>query len=101
VQEVGIAVNTVQRYMRQPIEAGIQERPAAQRLTDARRREARELHHATMRPLVPMRDREPGTVIFHPAPPRLCRDWTAAADVERRIAAGEGAAGEGQDRSCG
>lgn len=43
-REVGVAVNTVRRYLRRPIEAGIQERPAARRLTDERRREARELY---------------------------------------------------------
>ena len=36
-REVGVAVNTVRRYLRQPIEAGQQVRPAARRLTDERR----------------------------------------------------------------
>ena len=43
-REVGVAVNTVRRYLRQPIEAGVQVRPAARRLTDERRREARALY---------------------------------------------------------
>ena len=43
-REVGVAVNTVRRYLRRPIKAGVQERPAARRLTDERRREARELY---------------------------------------------------------
>ncbi|HXW04104.1 MAG TPA: IS21 family transposase [Vicinamibacterales bacterium] len=43
-REVGVAVNTVRRYLRQPIEAGVQIRPAARRLTDERRQEARELY---------------------------------------------------------
>jgi transposase len=43
-REVGVAVNTVRRYLRQPIEAGVQTRPAARRLTDECRRVARELY---------------------------------------------------------
>jgi transposase len=43
-REVGVAVNTVRRYLRQPIEAGVQVRPAARRLTDERRQEARALY---------------------------------------------------------
>jgi transposase len=43
-REVGVAVNTVRRYLRRPIEAGVQRRPAARRLTDERRQEARELY---------------------------------------------------------
>lgn len=43
-REVGVAVNTVRRYLRQPIEAGQQIRPTARRLTDDRRREARALY---------------------------------------------------------
>ena len=35
-REVGVAVNTVRRYLRQPIIAGQQVRPAARRLTDDR-----------------------------------------------------------------
>ncbi len=37
-REVGVAVNTVRRYLRQPIAPGMQVRPAARRLTDDRRR---------------------------------------------------------------
>ena len=33
-REVGVAVNTVRRYLRQPIAAGVQTRPAARRLRD-------------------------------------------------------------------
>ena len=43
-REVGVAVNTVRRYLRQPIAAGQQVRPAARRLTDDRREEARALY---------------------------------------------------------
>jgi transposase len=43
-REVGVAVNTVRRYLRQPIVAGFQMRPAARRLTDDRRKEARTLY---------------------------------------------------------
>ena len=43
-REVGVAVNTVRRYLRQPIAAGLQVRPSARRLTDARRQEARALY---------------------------------------------------------
>lgn len=43
-REVGVAVNTVRRYLRQPIAAGVQRRPAARRLSDEHRREARELY---------------------------------------------------------
>lgn len=43
-REVGVAVNTVRRYLRQPIAAGVQQRPAARRLSEERRREARELY---------------------------------------------------------
>ena len=43
-REVGVAVNTVRRYLRQPIDAGQQVRPAARRLTDDRRVEARTLY---------------------------------------------------------
>ena len=41
-REVGVARNTVRRYLRQPIDAGGQVRPAARRLTDERRQEARD-----------------------------------------------------------
>jgi len=40
-REVGVAVNTVRRYLRQPIPSGQQVRPAARRLTDDRRQQAR------------------------------------------------------------
>ena len=43
-REVGVAVNTVRRYLRQPIAAGVQVRPSARRLTDERRQEARALY---------------------------------------------------------
>lgn len=43
-REVGVSVNTVRRYLRRPIEAGVQTRPAARRLTDEQRRQARELY---------------------------------------------------------
>ena len=43
-REVGVAVNTVRRYLRQPVAAGVQTRPAARRLTDERRQEARALY---------------------------------------------------------
>ena len=41
---VGVARNTVRRYLRQPIAAGVQVRPAARRLTDDGSREARVLY---------------------------------------------------------
>lgn len=43
-REIGVAVNTVRRYLRQPITPGQQIRPAARRLTDDRREEARTLY---------------------------------------------------------
>jgi transposase len=43
-REVGVAVNTVRRYLRQPIAAGFQIRPAARRLSDEYRRTARALY---------------------------------------------------------
>ena len=43
-REVGVAVNTVRRYLRQPLASGDQVRPAARRLTDDRRAEARALY---------------------------------------------------------
>jgi transposase len=43
-REVGVAINTVRRYLRQPITPGHQVRPAARRLTDDRRGEARTLY---------------------------------------------------------
>src|SRR3954470_8456025 len=43
-REVGVAVNTVRRYLRAPIAAGCQVRPAARRLTDDRRHAARMLY---------------------------------------------------------
>ena len=42
--QVGVAVNTVRRNLRQPIVAGVQTRPAAQRLSDAHRQTARGLY---------------------------------------------------------
>src|SRR5262245_16838551 len=41
---VGVARNTVKRYLRAPIEPSVQVRPAARRLTDEARREARTLY---------------------------------------------------------
>jgi transposase len=41
---VGVARNTVRRYLRGPVEPGAQTRPAARRLSDARREEARTLY---------------------------------------------------------
>lgn len=41
---VGVARNTVKRYLGQPGPAGVQTRPAARRFTDAAREEARELY---------------------------------------------------------
>ena len=43
-REVGVSINTVRRYVRQPIEAGRQVRPTARRLTDAWRDLARALY---------------------------------------------------------
>jgi transposase len=43
-RELGVAINTVRRYLRQPITPGHQVRPAARRLTDDRRAEARTLY---------------------------------------------------------
>jgi transposase len=43
-REVGVAVNTVRRYLRRPLTPGQQIRPAARRLTDDRRAEARTLY---------------------------------------------------------
>ena len=43
-REVGVAVNTVRRYLRRAIVAGVQTRPAARRLSDERRQEARALY---------------------------------------------------------
>src|SRR5215204_4599708 len=43
-REVGVAVNTVRRYLREPIVAGCQVRPAGRRLTGDRRAEARTLY---------------------------------------------------------
>jgi transposase len=43
-REIGVAVNTVRRYLREPIAVGVQTRPAARRLTDEHRRTARELY---------------------------------------------------------
>ena len=46
-REVGVAINTVRRYLRQPITPGHQVRPAARRLTDDRRGEARTLYEGS------------------------------------------------------
>jgi transposase len=43
-RELGVARNTVRRYLRQPIEAGVQRRPRARRLTEAACDEARRLY---------------------------------------------------------
>jgi hypothetical protein len=43
-REVGVAVNTMRRYLRQPITPGQQVRPAARRLTDDHRAQARTLY---------------------------------------------------------
>jgi transposase len=43
-RELGVSINTVRRYVRQPIEAGQQVRPRARRLTDAWRELARALY---------------------------------------------------------
>src|SRR4029450_8581810 len=43
-REVGVAVNTVRRYLRRPIEAGPQIRPGGGRGTEDGRREARALY---------------------------------------------------------
>lgn len=46
-REVGVAVNTVRRYLRDAIPAGAQMRPGARRLTDARRGEVRALYEGS------------------------------------------------------
>ena len=43
-REVGVARNTVRRYLREPLTAGVQVRPAARKLTQADRQTARELY---------------------------------------------------------
>src|SRR5262245_26027453 len=43
-KQLGIARNTVRRYRRAPLIAGVQVRPAARRLSDADRQAARELY---------------------------------------------------------
>ena len=43
-REVGVAVNTVRRYLRAAIPAGHQVRPGARRLTETRREEVRALY---------------------------------------------------------
>jgi hypothetical protein len=40
---IGVSINTVRRYVRQPLMAGVQVRPTARRLTEAGCREARAL----------------------------------------------------------
>ena len=44
---VGVARNTVRRYLRDAVAPGVQVRPTARRLTDARREEARTLYEGT------------------------------------------------------
>src|SRR5512144_2821120 len=43
-RQVGVARNTVRRYLRRGVEAGVQRRPAARRLTDEGCDEARALY---------------------------------------------------------
>jgi len=43
-KQLGIARNTVRRYRRAPVTAGVQVRPAARKLSDADRQTARELY---------------------------------------------------------
>src|SRR5262245_47946619 len=43
-KQLGVARNTVRRYRRQPVAAGIQVRPAARKLSAADRQTARELY---------------------------------------------------------
>ena len=43
-RELGISINTVRRYVRRPVEAGQQSRPAGRRLTDTWRALARALY---------------------------------------------------------
>jgi transposase len=43
-KQLGVARNTVRRYRRQPVTAGVQVRPAARKLSDADRETARELY---------------------------------------------------------
>ncbi len=43
-RELGVSINTVRRYVRQPLKAGAQVRPAARRLTDEWRELARTLY---------------------------------------------------------
>ena len=59
-REVGVAVNTVRRYLRQPIAAGVQHRPAARRLSEEGRQEARGIrqHDENTRARVRERARE-------------------------------------------
>src|SRR5438552_358458 len=78
---VGVARNTVRRYLRQSIESTGQVRPTSRRLTDDRRLEARTLYEGPAG--VVGRDRGTGTVIFHPTYLAFCRDW----DVQPRACA--------------
>jgi hypothetical protein len=43
-REIGVSRNTVRRYLREPLAAGVQVRPAARKLAEADRRTARELY---------------------------------------------------------
>src|SRR6266852_793452 len=102
-REVGVAVNTVRRYLRDPITPGQQIRPAARRLIvkaflnergdDWREGIAAGFTHFgglprtllgdNARALVLGRDRATGTVSFHPTSLAFCRDW----DVQPRACA--------------
>jgi transposase len=43
-KQLGVARNTVRRYRREPVRAGVQVRPAARKLSDGARETARELY---------------------------------------------------------
>ena len=43
-KQLGVARNTVRRYRREPVTAGVQVRPAARKLSEADRQTARELY---------------------------------------------------------
>jgi transposase len=75
-QTVGVARNTVRRYLRQPVPAGVQRRPTARRLTEAARAEARVLYEGAA---------EGNAVVVH----RLLRDRgveVGVRTVERAVA---------------
>ena len=99
-REVGVAVNTVRRYLRQPIEAGVQMRPAARRLTDEWRQEARALYEGPAAGNAVVVQRllaERGLAISVRTIER------AVADIRRAQpgrAAGDGARGNGAGRSA-